>query len=204
MSDKTISGTTSRKPLAQAESLLEASRLVDWRFLLPNPNLGQVAVTGNISASLRESLALFSESVSYLEAPFDDSSLQVDLLVIRGSLDGDLARTLAVVKPNASVYIEFSVRLNRFPFHHPLHSNIDVLKAHGFENIQAHWHSPNFEGCKRLIPLDNPDALAYILNKSEKPITRRLTRSAVFTVHRSGLLIWGTRSLSLIAQRGMS
>jgi hypothetical protein len=203
MSDKTISDTTSRKPLAQAESLLEASRLVDWRFLLPNPNLGQVAVAGNISASLREALALFSESVSYLEAPFDDSSLQVDLLVIRGSLDGDLARTLAAVKPNASVYIEFRVRLNRFPFHHPLHSNIDALKAHGFEDIQAHWHSPNFESCKRLIPLDNPDALAYLLNKSEKPIARRLTHSAVFAAHRGGLLIWGTRWLSLIAQRGM-
>jgi hypothetical protein len=79
-----------------------------------------------------------------------------------------------------------------------------VLEARGFEGVQAFWHSPSFEGCKRIIPLDNPAALVYALKKTDNPFMRRLTREVVFFSHKSGLLRWGTRSVSLIARRGVA
>ena len=77
-----------------------------------------------------------------------------------------------------------------------------LLQARGFEDIQAFWHSPNFEACKRVIPLDNPAVLVFALKKTDSPLAQRLTRSAVFFSHRSGLLRLLVGSISLIARRG--
>jgi hypothetical protein len=147
-------------PAPQATSLLEASRRVDWRFLLPDPNLGTLAVAGKVSKSLRAALPLFSQQVSFVEAPYSAAD-QVDLVVICGSLDTPLSAALELVKPGGYVYVELRGRL-RLKGVRPTHSltiNKRLLRARGFEDIRAFWHSPNFEGCKRIIPLDNPAAL---------------------------------------------
>lgn len=192
--------------LASAGSLLEVSRRVDWRFLLPDPNLGSVVVAGKASPSLREALTHFCQHVTFLQPPFSasDNRVQADVVVICGSLDGALATALDLVKPSGFVYIELTVRLRvkSLRGYHPLSASAKVLEARGFEDIQAFWHSPNFEGCKRIIPLDNPAALVYALKKTDNPVLRRLTREVIFFTHKSGLLRWGTRSVSLIARRG--
>ncbi len=49
-----------------ADELLEASRRLDWRFLFPDPELGQVACLGTVPANLLDSLQIFSKSVTVL------------------------------------------------------------------------------------------------------------------------------------------
>ena len=193
-------------PTPAASTALEASRRVDWRFLLPDPNLGHVAVAGKVSASLRESLSLFSQHVTYMEAPFnrDRYPQQADLVVVCGSLDSPLVAALELVKPAGYVYVEFTARLSMASLRrrHPLSYGTKLLKAKGFEDIQGHWHSPNFDGCKRIIPLDTPDALAFAIRKTENRAIQSLTRQALSIALQTGLLQRATRSLSLVARRG--
>src|SRR5690606_22634784 len=113
----------------QSTSLLEASRRVDWRFLLPDPNLGVVAVAGMASRSLREALPLFCEQVSFVEAPYS-AAQQVDVVVICGGLDAPLADALALVKPGGHVYVEMHGRAGR-----SLAAHQKLLQARGFEDI---------------------------------------------------------------------
>ena len=49
-----------------ADALLQASRRVDWRFLLPDPNLGRVAYLGPRRGALLDSLLLASVYVELL------------------------------------------------------------------------------------------------------------------------------------------
>ncbi len=183
--------------------LLEASRRVDWRFLLPNPNLGRVVVAGSPGALLRESLALFSQSVAYVEPPFTQP-LEADLVLLSGSLKTHLPPLLAAVKPSGYLYAEFSARrsLGSLRKQHPLVFATRLLRAHGFEEVQSHWHAPNFDGCKRIIPLDSPDALAFALRKSGGGAAQRLTGAGVSLAHRTGLLLRVASSFSIVARRG--
>jgi hypothetical protein len=194
--------------IEQPASLLEASRRVDWRFLLPDPTLGAVALTGKASNSLRQSLSLFSHTLTQVEAPLTRKNhpFHYDVVVICGSLVTQLASALHLVKPGGFVYIEFTSYLGGSGSRaiHPLAHNVNVLKKQGFTQIQCHWHSPNFEACKRIIPLDDLVVLGHILNKSDNGIMRLLTKSSVSIIDKSGLLNWSGRALSLIAQRGTS
>ena len=185
----------------QTASLLEASRRVDWRFMLPDPTLGTVALAGKASQSLWEALSLFSEMLTQVKVPLNPNEFpfQYDLVVICGSLDQQLASTLELVKPGGFVYIEFK---SSFRGSDPLAHNVNTLKRWGFTDIRCHWHSPNFEACKRMIPLDNLIVLNHVLNKSNRPVVRRVTKLGVSLVARSGVLGWSGHSLSLIARRG--
>src|ERR1044071_531014 len=64
-----------------ADVLLQASRRVDWRFLLPDPNLGRVAYFGPARGALLESLRLFSAALALGEAA-SSGGAQHDLVVI--------------------------------------------------------------------------------------------------------------------------
>src|SRR3954452_22288520 len=48
--------------------MLQASRRVDWRFLLPDPSLGEVAFIGSAQGSLLETLNIFSVSLTISDA----------------------------------------------------------------------------------------------------------------------------------------
>jgi hypothetical protein len=68
-----------------ADALLQASRRVDWRFLLPDPNLGHVAYVGPGRGALIESLRLFSTSLTLPETRATTTAIaQYDLVVTSG------------------------------------------------------------------------------------------------------------------------
>src|SRR5262245_45109298 len=87
------------------DALLQASRRVDWRFLLPDPNLGQVAYLGPAHGALPESLRLFSTTLVLGEAA-GAAGARYDLVVIHNpTLDG-LRRAAALVRRGGYLYIE--------------------------------------------------------------------------------------------------
>lgn len=53
-----------------------------------------------------------------------------------------------------------------------------ALRALGYEAITLHWHHPDFERCRWLVPLDDPAGAAYFLARNRSPwaaaILRRL------------------------------
>jgi hypothetical protein len=66
-----------------SEAALQISRRSDWRFLLPDPNLGQVAYLGAPCGTLAESLRLFSESHIVIGMPCENAGTtrQYDVVV---------------------------------------------------------------------------------------------------------------------------
>ncbi len=56
-------------PAHDCDRLLPASRRLDWRFLLPNPELRNVLYVGPAHGALWESLRLFSASLTVVDEP---------------------------------------------------------------------------------------------------------------------------------------
>src|SRR5215216_5694129 len=95
---ETTSAATSSAPAAElhSDALLQASRRLDWRFLLPDPSLRQVAYSGPGRGALLDSLRLFSESLTLLDpAVADGAQAQYDLMVASAPAYPALARAAA-------------------------------------------------------------------------------------------------------------
>jgi hypothetical protein len=181
--------------LPSADELLQASRRVDWRFLLPNPTLGQVAYIGPVRGKLLESLQQFSSSVNVLER-LDTAGASYDVVVARDPSRVALRSALSLVKPGGYIYAEFAG-----VWHHPGRDAATIRRS-GFVGLQLHWHWPNFEECTRIIPLDSPAVLAHALVKGRSGIVPQSEAALVRWLHRSGVLGFAVRDFSLVAQRG--
>src|SRR5262245_31091445 len=91
------------------DALLQASRRVDWRFLLPDPNLRQVAYLGPAHGALLESLRLFSASLALSEA----ASAQYDVVVAHNPPLDTLRRAAGLIRPGGFLYVEAYGPLHR-------------------------------------------------------------------------------------------
>jgi len=191
-----------------ADALLQASRRVDWRFLLPDPNLGQVAYIGPRRGPLLESLRLFSLSLAVIETapPYDKPPLGYDVVVAHGPTRLALQQAAAWVKPGGFLYVEAYgsfwpsrwLSILKEPWFSTPPVWTALVRRLGFSVVQAHWHWPNFESCAKLIPLDDEGALLYALTLGRSGLTAQVGQWLL----RGGLLARLAPCFSLVAQRG--
>ncbi len=163
------------KPEGALGSALQASRRVDWRFLLPDPNLGQVAYVGSARGALVESLQLFSASltvlgISRMQIP---PTARYDVVVSTAPSYETLEWAAELVRSGGFIYFEagwlLTLRGLRSRFGNKSTAQapwlgfgadyVAALEKLGFEDVQANWHWPDFESCTRIIPLANREAL---------------------------------------------
>jgi SAM-dependent methyltransferase len=180
--------------LPGSDKLLQASRRVDWRFLLPDPTLGRVAYIGPTRGNLFESLWQFSSSVNVLEMP-DITGALYDVVVARHLSRGLLRTAVRSVKPGGCLYAEISGP-GRLPDRY-----VSAVKQAGLINVRVYWHWPNFEACTRIIPLDDPAVLVYVLTKGQAGTISRYEAALVQWLHRTGLLHLAIGRFSLVGQR---
>lgn len=201
-----------------SDALLQASRRIDWRFLLPDPTLAKVAYIGPGKTPLLESLRRFSEILIAIEGNQDslENNHNFDVLVIKEPASLELNRAVKLVKPGGYIYIEgyggwqfireniinlsnrgrspFSLRWPKF------YSN--MLGQKGYTEIQTFWHWPDFESCKRIIPLNDHAVIEYVLfqgKSHERPglfsfVEALLRKSTVLERMISHFSIVGVRS----------
>ncbi len=146
--------------LAGYADLLVASRRIDWRFLLPDPELGHVGCSTDADPALQRSCRLFSRSLSVIEgtaAELDPASL--DVLVLIDPEAEALSRALALLRPDGWVYVEIHgvltrrgrrLRRLRFPSDY-----VAELRRLGLDEVQAYWHWPDFDSCTQILPLSD-------------------------------------------------
>jgi hypothetical protein len=198
-----------------ADALLQASRRVDWRFLLPDPNLGQVAYVGPRCGPLLESLRLFSASLTVIgtSQAYDGPPLRYDVVVVSRPSRQVLRQAAELVKPNGFLYVEvyglfwpgrlrWQSTLKELRLSSPT-GCIALVKRLGFSAVQAHWHWPNFESCTKLIPLDDQGALLYALVPGRSSLAARLKATVGQWLLRRGLLARLVPCFSVVAQRGI-
>jgi len=182
-----------------ADTLLQASRRLDWRFLLPDPELGQVACLGTISADLLDSLQLFSDSLTLISSTKErlKGTDKFDVIVVQHLTSEKLQLATKVLRPGGYLYAENEgvlapkrtrSRWEQWRFSVPS-SSIKAVTQANFSEVQAQWHWPNFAACNRIIPLDDQGALLYALQTGSRTRKGKL-RSSV-----GRLLLW-TRLLN--------
>ncbi len=149
----------------RADSCEQSVRRLDWRFLLPDPSLEDVAYLGP-EGPLLDALRLVSEP-RRLEP---GCGLAAHRLVVASQADrSSLELAASRVAPGGFLYLEVERRGNRgrrYPRLSPWGGSLDrSLRSLGLVDLQAHLHWPNFEACKSIIPLERPEPLRFALEQ---------------------------------------
>lgn len=173
------------------DALLRASRRVDWRFLLPDPELGRVACMGVTDEGLLESLRLFStELVRWEGRGREQAEARYDLVVLRNPRDDDLDSASRLLRPAGWLYIEVEKSLRRVEAHASKSARgyARSLRKRGFVDVGTHVHWPDFASCRAIVPLDDAAAVRH-------GVGRARTNRALLT--RLAPILAGTRQLAI-------
>ncbi len=191
--------TTSAEP--DADALLQASRRLDWRFLLPDPSLREVGYSGPARGTLLESLRLFSESLAILDGSANGAA-RYDVVVARAPARAALERAAAAVRPGGFLYVEVerSFRPGKHRSRGPA-NYVAVIARLGFDEVAAYWHWPSFEACAEIVALDARDALLLAFARRRSGAAARLKSAFGRALVRSGLLARVVPCFSVVGRR---
>jgi hypothetical protein len=163
------------------DALLQASRRLDWRFLLPEPELGRVACVGVDDPDLVESLRLFGREVIVLEAVSSREELATqDVVVLRNPTGAELAAAVPLLRTGGWLYVEIA----RPPGWHRPRNLCSVggyaraLGRLGLADVEAYVHWPDFVSCRAIVPLNDAVAVRHALARKREgggaPLATRL------------------------------
>jgi hypothetical protein len=199
------------------DTLLQLSRRLDWRFLLPNPELGRVACFGANEELLVSALQLFSASLTLVEPgvrPLIQDTLY-DVVVAPQPSPDELPQAVTLVKPGGFLYVEarrtsaFKAMWRHWKYRnapqasgwqHPRHY-MRVIEGYGMVEIAAHWHWPGFTTGTEIIPLAEQTALLNILQRRQSSRRLRLKPLIGRWLLQSGGLMQLVRCFSIVARR---
>lgn len=188
--------------------LLASSRRVDWRFLLPDPELGHVVCAGGANPDLKRSCLLFSRSLSVLGQETGKLARDsADVLVLVDPGSAALEEAVGLLKPDGWVYVE----VHRPPTYRGLgvrrprttKSYAGELRRLGLDRIESHWHWPDFESCTEILPLADRTVLRGALaRRRARRWSPRMWLARVLVAF--GLLPFVVTHASVIAHRPAS
>jgi hypothetical protein len=186
------------------DALLQASRRLDWRFLLPEPELGRVACVAVDEPNLVDSLRLFGREVTVLEAIQAREELAPqDVVVLRNPSRAELAAAATLLRPGGWLYVEVARprgwrrpgRLNS------VRGYARALRRLGLAEVEAHVHWPDFGSCGAIVPLNDAVAVRHALARKRRgggvPFASRLAPLLAAT----GLLGAAVTSASAVGRR---
>jgi SAM-dependent methyltransferase len=192
---------------SDADAMLQASRRVDWRFLLPNPNLAWVAHVGPARGTLIESLRLFSRALTIIDPASGPLSSQFDVVVVSGPSRPLLRQAVELVRPGGFLYIEAFgplKRSGRGRSRRGLRFAADYIVALGqlgINDATAYWHWPNFEACAEIVPLADRAALTLAFARRRSGAGARVKSAVGRVLLQSGLFARLAPCFSIVGQR---
>jgi len=203
---------TAIEPIRTDENL-RLSRRLDWRFLLPQPDLLRVAYFGPAEVSLATALKKFSESFTPMTGSQTARDLNesggFDIAVLRSPSLKDLERASILLKPGGGIYVEIeslwaaTVRYQRNPLAERFQSlkhYLTVLEQHGFVDIEAYWHRPSFERCVEIIPLHDRTTKEFVFSRSSSGLLSQIKFAAGRYTLKSNYLMRLLQSVSVVAR----
>lgn len=173
--------------------LLQLSRRVDWRFLLPDPTLGRVTYVGTLPRDLELALRQFSHQL------IEDRSEPADLVVmVNPSLE--VFRTSILAAQRFYVELQRPTWLTCLKQWTLLDSCLKFAHRQGME-ARAYWHYPSFEAANRLLPLSHAAPLMHVVGKGKTDRTTKLKQHGSALLLRSGVLARCVSSISIVGYR---
>lgn len=189
------------------ELLLQASRRLDWRFLLPNPALETVAYLGPNRGALLDALQLFATKLTILPPTVNRTEMQYDVVVACEPSPQQLRATVALVRPGGALYVEaqgllwpakWLRRRNPLAFLRKPQlwqpaDYVQALQQWGLTEASAYWFWPDVEHCTRMIPLAEPMVLAHAF---AAPTARRGAKARLKAAYKRWLVQSGWLTLT--------
>lgn len=171
-----------RAPGPSYEERLALSRRLDWRFLLADPRLQNVACVGRCDPQLKQSLDLFSPTTVFHPdaAALVAETRDFDLLIVQGGTAALVTAAAQRVKPGGSIYIEIRRRLaSPSTWLITPAEATKQFRSLGFENIDVHWHWPKFKSATSFLPIHEGDSAARYFFKHQATSFRGWCKSTV-------------------------
>jgi hypothetical protein len=163
------------------EARLQASRRIDWRFLLPAPDLGRVASISVTDAELLESLALFSARLDVADSTSGNGLVApYDLVVLRNPRRELLETARGLLRSGGWLYVEVEASISSRDGDAPRSARgcAKQLRRMGLVDVDTYLHWPDFASCRAIIPLDDVAAVRHGLARGRMSGGRLLTRLA--------------------------
>ena len=168
--------TTPAAVQCDPDARLQASRRVDWRFLLPEAGLGDTVYAGCSDSLLIDALRQFSTRLTILEpgASRLAKSSPFALAVANNPSRSELCQAADLLSPGGFLYVEVDRRWSRqWRARHPhsshrprsVRSCLAMIQQCNLSQPQVHWHWPNFELCNEMIPLGQRHAVVCAMNR---------------------------------------
>jgi hypothetical protein len=137
------------------------ARRADWRFLLPEPELGAVAYLPPHDPELARALRLVSARVD-LDG---DCGPGHAVVVLTGARRGAIPVARELLGRGGWLYAEVPGRAVR--------AWRRALRAAGFDQVAGHWLWPDAGGCREIVPLERR-ALRHSLARRDPGAVLRL------------------------------
>ncbi len=213
---------------AVRDELLHAVRRIDWRFLMPRPTLGHVALLGDDDPELVRALRWFSASLSMLDLDWHFPSEQApkfDQVVLRARGGRRVDNAMTLVEPGGVLYWEierggslrcrrvclldfldrawsFAIRRRRAPYEpYSLRRIRKRFERAGFVDVRWHWHRPGFHDALDIVPLRSETVLNHLFGKHNGRARGRVKRGVGKLLQKIGLLHVLVPCVSLMATK---
>jgi hypothetical protein len=188
------------------DALLQASRRLDWRFLLAEPELGQVACFGSHDPALVESLRLFSAGFTASEAVPDSVERDShDLVVLRNPTSEDLGAAPRLLRPGGWLYVEVDGPLTRGPGRlRSARAYARALRRLGLVEVGAYMHWPDFDSCRAIVSLDDAVAVRHALARGPQGGRARFRMRLAPLLAGAHMLALAVPSASAVGRRAVS
>ena len=180
---------------------LAAARLIDWRFLLPDPRLGRVGVVEPADSELVAALQMLGEDVR--AAPASELVGGEHDVVVVGHRGHALRPSDVVDAGRASraggwIVVELPAGAKRRSTSRTVERS---LRAGGVERVDRVWSLPSRLDARRIVPLDNQAALRATMSMHGSRPVRRVQAAVARQVARlSGADLLGGE-VTLLARR---
>lgn len=166
--------------------MTEYARRADWRFLLPDPQLGGVAYLPPHDTELVKALESCGAAVDLY-----GRARPADVVVITGGGPAGVARGRELLRPGGWLYAEVP------GWRTPAWKR--ELRHGGFDEVAAHWLWPNARGCREIVPLE-PLALRHALQRRDPGARLRLRARIAGLLARTRLFRVALRHTAVVAR----
>jgi hypothetical protein len=188
------------------EEALPFARRLDWRFLLPDAELTDVAYVGAGSGTLLRALRVFTRGITVVPpgGPLAGTPPCLhDVVVVEAPSRADLHRAGALLRPGGWLYAEVArlvtgTRSERW--RHP-EAYAASARAAGLTGVSLHCHWRTFDSCTKIVPVHDGTAWAFLLEASASGWRARTSGAIGRRLARSGTLGWLMPCFSVVAQK---
>jgi hypothetical protein len=184
---------------------LQASRRVDWRFLLPRPQLGATVYIGRRDAALIAALRAHADLTVVGEETLRFPTSSFDLAVLKDAPLGSVRAGRDLVRPGGWVYAEVRSVLRRpgpvAVGARPVAWWCRAFADAGLTEVAAHWHVPNHHAAAFLVPLDDRGAVRLVLRRHQGSAAGRAKAAGGRALAAAGLIGLAVRDASVLGRR---